>query len=185
MSSSKLSKEKEYKLWQFMQEGKPQRQIAQLLDIGVTTVYRYVQRMKADDYKPPEVSEEELEKLHNEIVGNSMDHEEKMELAFQGAIDMLYIAVEKGKKDWIIENEQKVRIPLNRIMDAIDKAGKHAKTMAEARKAAQKGITPETIDYQEMAKLYVSFNPDTGKFEYDSKKHMQDVLDKAYGGKES
>lgn len=175
-----ITKAQEFKIWDMLQDGKSQRNISEELDISLTTVNKYAKKMRQKGYEPPTgIDEEDLEELRKEL-DDSMTREEKMEKAFDLAIDMLYVAVNKGKEGWVIEDERRVRIPIKSVMDCIEKAGKHAKTMSEAAKAARAGITPETIDYQEMAKLYVSFNKETGKFEYDAKKHMEEVLNKAY-----
>lgn len=181
---AKLGKAEELKIWELFTEGVSQRKISEKLGISTSTVHKYVKIMKNPDYEPPRgIASEELSDLEtklNKIEKDNLSHEEKMEKAFELAIDMLYVTANKRKEEWIIEDERRVQIPLKTIMDCIEKAGKHAKTMSEAAKAAKQGITPETIDYQEMAKLYVSFNEETGKFDYDAKKHMQEVLDKAY-----
>ncbi len=179
MVGQKISDAVELKLWELHKDGVSQRKIAKELGISTATVSKYVKIMKKDDYEPPQVSLEELEALEEQVDEN-MSRDQKMEKAFDLAIDMLYLAVNKGKEGWIIEDERKVRIPIKTVMDCIEKAGKHAKTMSEAAKAAKAGLSPKTIDYKKMAEMYISFNKETGKFDYDAKKHMQEVLNTAH-----
>lgn len=187
MSTGKVTPEKEAAIHRLVfDEGLSHSKVANLLKISQSTCSRYVKKMKKENYRLPLHDEEfvidMVEDLMIEV--DDISKEQKMEKAFEDAIDILYSAVKAAKKGTTVIDERGMVVPIKTIMDCIEKAGKHAKTMADAAKAARQGLTPETIDYQEMAKLYKTFNKETGEFEYDAKSHMESVLNKAYGKKE-
>ena len=181
MAKIKITDAVELKMYKLLfEEGISQNKTSKLLNLSAGSVNKYYKLMKKEDYEPPKVSLEELEALDAINEYNGLSREQKMEKAFDGAINMLYEAVTKAQEGWIIEDERRVRIPIKTLMDCIEKAGKHAKTMAEAAKLAASHLSTETIDYKKMAKLFITFNEKTGKFAYNSKEHMEKVLNKAY-----
>lgn len=177
-----LSPKDEIKIYKMCIEGEStQEACAEELGVARSTIQRYIKKMRADDYELPELDLEEELAIEAEL----MTHEQLIKASFEKAVKMMYNTIAKAEDGYIIEDERKVRIPIKTIMECIEKAGRHAKTMSEAAALATKSLTPETIDYQEMAKLFVSFNEETGKFEYDESGHMRSVLDKAYSKEET
>ena len=116
--------------------------------------------------------------LEGEVRGDlDLSSGERMKDTYDTAIKLLHRSVKDIENGYEIEDENRRRVPIKTIMECIEKAGRYATTMAKAAESSG-SQGQQNVDYKNMAKLYVSFNENTGKFEYDSHEHMKDLLDK-------
>jgi len=107
------------------------------------------------------------------------DAEKSMSRSFKMATRLLEKALEDAEQGYEIEDEMRRKVPIKTIIECVEKAGRYWTNYQKTKKESGKSGTM-TIDYKEMAKLYTTFNKETGEFEYDAAGHMKEVLNTAY-----
>lgn len=177
----KISPEKERELYiKLIVDKESINATARDLDVSRSTVLRYKKRFEEAGYEPPEV-----DKITSKAVRPAQSDEEfdligKIKSANQDIIQILEDTVKRAKDGMEVRDSDTNRvIPFKTLADTLKVALEVAKTIETA--TANKRLTPETIDYEYLAKMYVAFNPESGRFEYDEKKHVKSVLDIAHG----
>lgn len=175
---SKLDKKLQFELYKDLSDGTVSiSEASEKYNINRKTVASY--KKKFDEGFVPEHPEAEDSSEFFSDNLEDFDTAKALDNSFKRAIRLLHKATEDAERGYVIvEDDTKRRVPIKTLMDCIEKAGKYATTMANA---IDRKIMTESINYEEMARLYVKFNKQTGEFEYNEKEHMKEVLNTAYG----
>jgi len=107
------------------------------------------------------------------------DAEKSMSRSFKMATRLLEKALEDAEQGYEIVDEMSRKVPIKTIIECVEKAGRYWTNYQKTKKETGKS-GDMTIDYKEMAQLYVNFDEETGKFNYDSAEHMKQTLETAY-----
>lgn len=139
-------------------------------------------KINTKDYVPSIDGEYAYNNLMGVDLGEDLkdfDAEKSMSRSFKMATRLLEKALEDAEQGYEIEDEMRRRVPIKTIIECVEKAGRYWTNYQKTKK--ESGKTGNlTINYKEMAQLYVNFNEETGKFEYDAEGHMKEVLNTAY-----
>lgn len=187
---TKMTPEEEFKIYLLYKEGKSLEEIQQkvLRPDGDTWSMSKLAKLRAKFNKGqiPALDADKAEGAVTEMYGidlgadlKDFDAERSMSRSFKMATRLMEKALEDAEQGYDIVGENVKKIPMKTIMECVEKAGRYWTNYQKTKKESSGG-TVGTIDYKEMAKLYTSFNEDTGKFEYDSQAHMEAVITKAY-----
>lgn len=107
------------------------------------------------------------------------DAEKSMSRSFKMATRLLEKALEDAEQGYEIVDEMSRKVPIKTIIECVEKAGRYWSNYQKTKKESGKS-GDANIDYKQMAQLYVSFNKETGKFDYDAAEHMKQTLETAY-----
>lgn len=179
---ARISKEQERKIYIAIKIDKQTiHSAAKTLGIPKSTVARYAKKFEEPEYVPPDVNEISSDSaLKPAKKDEEFDLLGKIDQSNKDIIAILQNLVAEAKRGMEIKDSQTGRaIPLKGLADTLKVALEVAKAIETA--TANKRLTPETIDYELLAKMYVNFNKETGQFDYDEKKHIKSVLDVAHG----
>lgn len=122
------------------------------------------------------------DQAYNKLMGidleadlKDFDAEKSMTRSFKIATRLLEKALEDAEAGYVIVDESKRQIPLKTIMETVEKAGRFWSLQRKTEKEHGKTNKVMTIDYREMAKIYMEAKEDGIK--YNAKAHMKDIIE--------
>lgn len=192
---TKMTSEEEFQIYMLFKEGKSVLEVQErvLRPDGDKWSESKLKKLRAKFNKGdiPSIGADEAQGAMQTLMGidlgadlKDFDAESSMTRSFKMATRLMEKALEDAENGYDIVGENVKKIPMKTIMECVEKAGRYWTNYQKTKKESSGG-TVGSIDYKEMAALFVSFNEDTGKFQYDSGKHMEEVLNKAYNDEQA